>query len=216
MDNTVFDDIICGGDFNWHKGRETGFASTVDGFIERLGLVSVWDHFEVDFTHIHTDLKSVSTLDHFLVNKRLIEHIECSPFHLGDNSSRHSPIMLKLKVANIPRSTPVTMDQPSRPAWYKVRKIEVDNYTRLLDEKLHGINAPACLECRNVHCQDYSHTEQRDSYVMNLLTAIIESSHAALPMTGKPRKNNPDKDCPVNQAIPGWKESVKPQRDSAQ
>ena len=34
-------------------------------------------------------------------------------------------------------------------------------------------------------------------------------------MTGKPRKFNPDKDCPVNQAIPGWKETVKPQRESA-
>ena len=35
------------------------------------------------------------------------------------------------------------------------------------------------------------------------------------PMTGKPPNNNPDKNCPVNQAIPGWKETVKPQRESA-
>ena len=52
--------------------------------------------------------------------------------------------------------------------------------TKLMDEKLQGINSPACLDCRNVHCQEDNHTEQRDSYVMDLLTAIIESSHKAI------------------------------------
>ena len=62
MNAADYDDVICSGDMNWHKGRNTGFANMVERFVERSGLVSVWDHFECDFSHIHVDLKSVSTI----------------------------------------------------------------------------------------------------------------------------------------------------------
>ena len=124
MNTADYDDVIFSADMNWHKGRNTGFADMVERFVETSGLVSVWDHFECDFTHMHVDLKSVSTIDHFLVNRRLIDHISCAPIHLGDNGSRHSPIMLKLKVGNIPRSAPVNVEQPRRPAWYKAKQEE--------------------------------------------------------------------------------------------
>ena len=71
--------------------------------LERLGLVSVWKKFPIDYTHIHTDLKSTSVLDNFFLSERLLEHVEdAGPIHLGDNLSRHSPIMMKIKVENIP------------------------------------------------------------------------------------------------------------------
>ena len=215
MNTAVYDDVICGGDLNWHKGRNTGFASTVERFCDNAGLISCWDQNECDFTHIHVDLKSVTTLDHFLVNRRLLEFIECTPIHLGDNASRHSPIMLKLKVANIPRSAPVNMDKPRRPAWHKAGEEDINNYTQLLHDKLGRLDTPACLNCQDVHCQHENHSEVRDGHMLDILTAIIESSHSAIPMSGKPPVVNPDKNCPVNKAIPGWEENIKPQRDSS-
>ena len=127
-----------------------------------------------------------SISNHFLVNRRLLEYMECSPIHLGDNASRHSPIMLKLKVANIPRSAPVNMDKPRRPAWHKAGEEDINNYTQLLHDKLGRLDTPACLNCQDVHCQHENHSEVRDGHMLDILTAIIENSHSAIPMSGKP------------------------------
>ena len=58
-------------DFNWDKDRNTGFTNIMNNFVKKLELHDVWDTFPVDYMHIHTDLKSVSTIDRILVNKRL-------------------------------------------------------------------------------------------------------------------------------------------------
>ena len=73
MDTVDFDDIVWNGDLNYDPSRTSGFVKTISRFLERLGLVSLWDHFPVDYTHIHTDFKSTSTLDHFVVNKLLAQ-----------------------------------------------------------------------------------------------------------------------------------------------
>ena len=169
LDKEEWDDVVWQGDLNWHRGRNTGFAHTMERFITRLGLVSTWDHFECDYTHIHTDLKSVSTLDHFIVSPRLINQIEgCGPMHLGDNRSRHSPIMLKLRVGDIPRSTPVQVDRPRRPVWYKATEAHCNRFTHKLHDRVSqlNINKPDCLNCTDVHCQDNSHSVERDNYVL--------------------------------------------------
>ena len=79
MNTADYDDVIFSADMNWHKGRNTGFADMVERFVETSGLVSVWDHFECDFTHMHVDLKSVSTIDHFLVNRSCLLYTSPSP-----------------------------------------------------------------------------------------------------------------------------------------
>ena len=57
----------------------------------------------VNYTHIHVDLHSTSTLDHFICNEGLLPYIiDAGVLHLGDNLSRHSPIMLRLNTGNIP------------------------------------------------------------------------------------------------------------------
>ena len=54
----------------------------------------MWDKFPVSHTHIHTDNASLSTIDHFLVDPALLNVIEdATAVHLGDNMSRHSPII---------------------------------------------------------------------------------------------------------------------------
>ena len=115
-----YDGCILQGDLNWDMSRSTGFSTCMQHFIDRIGLVSVWNKFPVGYTHVHTDLTSTSTLDHFLVNERLLSLItDAGPLHLGDNLSRHSPIMLKLNIGSIPKQNSAQIKSVSRPLWYK-------------------------------------------------------------------------------------------------
>ena len=144
-DNNEFDDIIWGADMNWHKGRDTQHCLTIERVLEKIGLRSVWDKFDCDFTHIHTDNKSVSKIDHFMCNERLFNFIEqCTPIHSGDNSSRHSPIMLKLRVNNIPKSVSVNVNFPRRPAWYKAGQDQINRFTAQLHNHIQGLPRPDC------------------------------------------------------------------------
>ena len=99
MDTTEFDDVLLGGDFNYDKRRLSSFTISMDTFLERLGFKSVWEKFPIDFTNIHTDMKSTYILDNFFMNERLLDKVEdAGVLHFGDNRSRHSPIMLKLGI----------------------------------------------------------------------------------------------------------------------
>ena len=123
LDSSSFDDCILGGDFNFDKRRVSGFVAAVGDFMDKVGLESVWDKFPVDFTHMHTDNKSTSILDNFFVNRRLLDCIvDAGPVHLGDNRSRHSPIMIKIEIGNMPAVVKQpSLPRPSRPAWYKAK-----------------------------------------------------------------------------------------------
>ena len=119
MDNADFTDVIIQGDINWDNSRQSGHSMYMREFTQRIGLMSVWEKYPINFTHVHTDLKSTSILDNFLVNEGLLEYIEdAGVMHLGDNLSRHSPIMVKLKVGQIPRrNLKENTPKQRRPAW---------------------------------------------------------------------------------------------------
>ena len=171
-----------------------------------IGLKSVWDKFPVNFTHIHTDHVSTSTIDHFLVNERLLDFIEdAGAIHLGDNLSRHFPIMIKLNLGSIPRKP---AQQPVRikrnPAWYKAMCEEITCYSQMLQDRLVDLEIPETLSCENVHCSDDQHRVVCDDHCVELLCSMIECSHRAIPMSsGRSRPSNTGN-------IPGWKESVEP------
>ena len=58
------------------------------------------------------------------------------------------------------------------------------------------------------------HSTERDSMAIDIMSAVIESSHKYIPMSGgKSSARNPD--CPVEKAIPGWKEIVEPYKEDA-
>ena len=85
-------EVIWAADMNWDQRRDNHFTRTVSAAMTRLGLTSVWEGREIDYTHMHTDNVSSSTIDHFLVSRRLLDLVEdCGPVHRGDNLSRHSP-----------------------------------------------------------------------------------------------------------------------------
>ena len=65
LETTQFDDVLIAGDMNWHMSRQSGFALAIQQFLSRLNLHSLWERHNIDFTHMHTDDKSVSTIDHF-------------------------------------------------------------------------------------------------------------------------------------------------------
>ena len=98
-------------------------------FTEILGLVSVWNKFPVGYTHMHTDFSSTSTLDHFLVNPRLLAVVvDAGAIHLGDNLSRHSPIMMKLGIGNLPVREINKLKPTRSPAWYKAEQEQEQLY----------------------------------------------------------------------------------------
>lgn len=167
MDQCDYDDVIIGGDLNWDQQWHSGFSQILKSFTERVGLKSVWDKFSVDYTHIHTDLKSTAILDHFLVNQRLLDLItDAGPIHLGDNLSRHSPIMMKLNLGDIPMKRQMKPERrPRKPAWYKAVPEQVNEFTHKLAEKLNNIKQPDTLTCDNPQCDLSCHSQDRDNFL---------------------------------------------------
>ena len=53
LDNNSFDDCILAGDLNYDTGRATGFARALRTILEKIGLLSVWGKFSLDFTHFY-------------------------------------------------------------------------------------------------------------------------------------------------------------------
>ena len=72
LSSCSYDDVVWGSDLNWDPSRATYFARNMKMFMDRLGLVSAWTHHPVDYTHVHTDNKSTSVLDHFVLSPRLL------------------------------------------------------------------------------------------------------------------------------------------------
>ena len=215
MDTVDFDDVLMNGDLNFDPSRSSGFARTVGRFLTKLGLASAWDNFPVDYTHIHTDFKSTSTLDHFILNQRLMNTvIDCGVMHLGDNPSRHSPIILKLDLGSIPKREVSKEARGKKPAWYKADQNQKDLFTSDLYDRLSNLSLPDSLHCSNPQCQDSAHSEERDSHVLDILIALIEASHNCIPLSGggKVRAADPLKACHVTAAVPGWRDHVKPFR----
>ena len=80
-----------------------------------------------------------------------------------------------------------------------------------LQDKLTSIVQPASLSCCNTQWLDMLHTDERDSYVLDILVSIIESSISRIPLYGTGgQPADPQKSCQVTQCVPGWKDQVEP------
>ena len=111
LQTAQYDDVVWGSDLNWDPSRNNKFSRTLANFIQESGLVTLWDKFPVPYTHLHTDYRSSSILDHFLVTPRLLTLVEgCGIIERGDNRSRHCPIWLKLKLGSLPLRKPYYPD----------------------------------------------------------------------------------------------------------
>ena len=140
-----------------------------------------------DYTHTHTDGFSTSVIDHFLMSPNLYEVIdECKAIHRGDNLSRHSPILLKVKVSCIEAKTETPTPQSFRvPVWESAREGEIFEYCEDLRNRLTNISCPSSLRaCKDILCQDKVHREECDSFVLDTLMSMIESSFKSIPLKG--------------------------------
>ena len=100
---------------------------------------------------------------------------------------------------------------PRRPAWYKANDDELDAYTCKLNEKLAFLQPPQELSCHDPHCNIPEHLQARDSFLLDILISMIETSHETIPMGGgKKTKLDPDRNCEVETALPGWIRSLNP------
>ena len=212
MENNEFDDILWNGDLNWHMSRASGFSTTMKAFLVRLGLR--WEHYQAEFTHVHTDDVSTSTLDHFIVNERLLPLVKkCEVIHRGDNMSRHSHIVLELDVGALPTKQKQSSWLPRKPAWYKATLHDVDKYKADMQDRLQSLAQPHTLCCSDPKCSDPEHTSERDKFVLDILCSVVESSHLTIPLAGGRRAAKTGQQ--QGGSIPGWSEEVQPFRDLA-
>ena len=143
------------------------------------------------------------------MNERLLSLVvDCGPIHIGDNRSRHSPVMVKLNLGAIKLKKPALIKSTKKPAWYKANEQQLPAYTGELDRSLGSLSIPASVHCLDINCSDASHSCERDSLVLDMLIKIIEVSHAQIPLVGGSlRKSNKRRG---SGSIPGWTETVEP------
>ena len=216
LDNGGYDGCLCAGDWNYDARRTSGFARSMFTFLEEVGLVSVWEKFGIDFTHMHTDHKSTSILDNFYVNSTLLPYVEdAGPLHLGDNQSGHSPILLKLRVDDIPRRPQGEGDVclPRRLAWHKAESDQLKKYSEELTRRLESLEMPESMKCTDVKCKEARCSEERDSFVTDVVAAWIEASYLTIPMSPNPASKTEGKQRRLK--LPGWKEKCEPLRKDA-
>ena len=208
-------EVVWSADMNYDTRRDNHFTRTVSPVLQRLGLTSVWEGRNIDYTHVHTDGVNTSIIDHFLVSPGLLDLVEdCGPLHRGDNLSRHSPILLSLRLGDLVRRPTAAQPPPRRmPAWDSATTEEKAAYTEQLYQKLQNVRCPqSMLHCRDPLCDDAGHTEERDGAVLDILLAIVETAYTALPLTGgvPGRPGSPPEE--QRDIIPGWSTEVEPSR----
>ena len=211
LTSSAYSDVLWTGDLNWDMKRESQFSHTMHSFVERMGLVAMWSHRPVDYTHIHTDFKSTSTVDHFVLSPRLLPFVmDSGVIHRGDNLSRHSPIWVKLNLGALPLRQKQTENIPRNPSWPKATAEDKQEFTTSLQSKLEMLQVPANLYCTDPRCTDQQHSHDRDSFTLDILMALVETTHTSLPMSGGRRVGHQGKSgC---RALPGWLEEVEPFR----
>ena len=106
---------LWAGDFNWDV-NSSGFSHQLRNFIIRIGLVSVWETHPVSHSHIHTNMQSMSTLDHFIVDPALLPAIIDADL---PTRSVHSP------------------SKPKRPAWYKAEAAHKETFSKVASTEAH-------------------------------------------------------------------------------
>ena len=213
IENNPNCEILWAADMNWDRRRNNHFTRTVEAFLIKQNLKTVWDLKQIDFTHVHTDGVSTSTIDHFLVSPNLLSKMtDCGPLHSGDNMSRHSPIIVSFNLGELQHKQQQEQPPPRRlPDWDRATAEEINNYRSNLQQKLQAISIPECTaHCTDFNCTDESHSSARDNVMLDILMAVVESSYTSVPLTGSVGGVNGNK-----KVLPGWSQHVEPYRQAS-
>ena len=181
---SVFNDILLGGDWNYDPRRNTRFCRFLSDFFDKNNLRSIWTKFHADYSYRHTDLKSLSLIDHFFVTKEFLDKcVDAAPLHLGDNRSSHSPIMLRINIPQINEKENNAGLTVKRPNWKKAYSEDIEAYSYKLDEKLSQLTLPSSFGCLDVSCKNIVHSLERDSHALDVLCKTIETSFECIPVS---------------------------------
>ena len=129
--------------------------------------------------------------------------------------SRHSPIKLKVALGDIPARK---IKGVRRPAWYKAEQEHKEQYTMELNSRLCELVQPDSLLCSDPLCQAGDHTRERDNFVLDIMSTVIDVSHSTIPMVGggvKGQVEDPSKSCPISKSVPGWQDEAEPYKKDA-
>ena len=76
---------------------------------------------------------------------------------------------------------------------------------------------PHSLDCTDPLCTDENHSQERDSFVLDIMSPVIEVTHQTIPMSGggKRKSWDPNKSCPIEENITGWNDEVVPYKKDA-
>ena len=122
--------------------------------------------------------------------------------------------MLKLKLGSIPARKISSNYSVRKPQWYKAEQDDIDQFTHEVYNKLAAIDAPKSLWCNDPNCNRADHSQERDSFLIDIMSAVIECSYENIPLSGR-RRPLGKPDCPIESCIPGWKEIVEPYKSDA-
>ena len=166
---------------------------------------------------MHTDYKSTSVLDHFVVSARLVPLVvQCQAIHSGDNLSRHSPILLQLNIGDIPSKHIDKSWVPRKPAWHKASVEVIGEYKEDLHSKLDQVTVPVSINCMDTMCGNEHHSKDRDDMVLDILCAVVESSHSTVPLGGGKKADGPPGSSSQGGNVSGWRAEVKPFEEKAE
>ena len=124
------------------------------------------------------------------------------------------PIWVSLRLGTLPERKKSKSFIPRKPSWSKATEENKLEYTSDLERRLLDLNIPLfALSCENPHCQDKNHSEDRDSFMLDILLSLVECSYTKLPLSGgSTGGGRGGKGC--GKPVPGWGE-VEPFRREA-
>ena len=216
ISSTEFDYLQIAGDLNFEVSRNTSHVRKIKEFYREHNLESLWNEFDVDFTHCFVNENHetfVSTIDHISVLNRSKQYCkEAGVIHHPDNHSDHEVIFAVFDIPDKQEPDAKMKDTGSTPKfeWNNATENQKLDFNDILFRKLMMLKIPECVEgCKNLKCTEQSHTQEIDAYVKELLYEIIESGDLSIP---KSKPVVPDKN---NKNTPGWNKFVKPFQDKA-
>ena len=93
-------------------------------------------------------------------------------------------------------------------AWDTADEERLKEYSARLSAELELLEMPKSLECNDAKCTDSKHTAERDTFVLDVMSKIIEVSHAVIQLKPAPRSSDQVR-------LPGWAENVEPLKQDA-
>ena len=214
IDANNHDQIYWLGDINADFVRKSGHVKCVDNFVNECNFVRAWDNFQIDFTHYQEtgNVTHISTVDHIFWNDACNDKIvDAGVVHVPENASDHCPVYCVVDIGQIPpEDHQNTKPSPPKPCWKKASQDQKNQFSVSLETELSNIILPdSLLHCRDVHCDDPSHSADADSIIIEVLQRVEKSAYENLPVPVPPKvKSNKSNK-------PGWSTEVHPYRENA-